>query len=157
MLLSMDGMLPEAEQAGLEAHLSECTWCREQKSLLQDFERDFHSDIPMPSDFTRNVMEKIPEPLNWKNIVTATGVAALMLLILYCTGPSASLQSAGEILSAVFSFLKRLPLLHLSRELVCQNMTFFSSYTVLIMSIYFYLSLRGKKQSLSTGSNDTRR
>lgn len=143
LFLYLEGELSSDKTVDFEKHLNECSLCKENLTLMENFEENFNSSIPLPKNFTEQVMNKLPEPSH-SNIIYIVLSSLLFILLYFIPGQENILPYLGEFLVKIVMVLRNLPLDMLIKSFMSQNFTFLLTYTGLIMAFTVYFTVKKK-------------
>ena len=144
LFLYMDNELGEIEREEVKKHISICFHCKENIKLMDEFEKTLKKDLPLPEDFTSEIMTKLEEPVSVLNIFSAILLAFVLILFFFFPGLTNPLPQAGDFIVRLFLALKDMPFSIFMGELLCQNSLFFLSYITVLILLALFFSVRKK-------------
>lgn len=148
LLLFMEEMLDAEKIKEMEMHVSACKTCQEDLFFFKGLEKDFNSEIHLPSDFTIRVMGRICEKRS--SVLSMIGLATIFTALYFILGLTSSIPFIGSVVSNVFLTLKNLNFSHLLIEGFKQNTGFLCAYTSLVLLFTVYFSIPWKKSVAKT-------
>ena len=143
LFLYLEGELSSDKTMDFEKHLNECPLCKENMTLMENFEENFNSPVPLPKDFTEQVMNKLLETSH-SSIIYIVLSSLLFILLYFIPSQENVLPYVGEFLVKIIMILRNLPLDMLIKSFMSQNFTFLLTYTGLIMAFTVYFTLKKK-------------